>query len=154
MEPKRTLRRIALLATVLALPPTLTAQTAEKRPLDHDAYDIWKSVGDQILAKNGEWLAYTLVPGDGDAVLIARNLRHGAEITIPRGDAPKLTPDSRFLVFTIQPMQAVVDSLEKEGTRGDDLPKDSLGVLDLSQLRGTDPVTDSDLFKVARVKSW
>jgi len=154
MESKRTLRFLAILAVVLLLPASLRAQAAGKEPLDHDAYDIWKSIGDQVLAKNGQWLVYTVVPGDGDAVLLARNLRQGAEIAISRGTGPKLTADSRFLVFTIEPMQAVVDSLEKEGKRGDDLPKDSLGVLDLSQFRGSDRITDPAFFKVARVKSW
>jgi dienelactone hydrolase len=154
MESKRTVRLLPLLAFFLALPSLLLAQGTGRKPLDHDAYDIWKSIGDQVLADNGQWLAYTVVPGDGDAVLIARSLQQGAEIAISRGASPKLTADSRFLVFTIEPMQAVVDSLEKEGKRGDDLPKDSLGVLDLSRFGGSEAVTDPEFFKVARVKSW
>ena len=132
----------------------MSAQAVGKKPLDHDAYDIWKSIPAQVLADNGEWLVYTVVPGDGDATLIARNLRQGAQVTISRGSGPQITADSRFLVFTIDPMQAVVDSLEEEGTRGDDLPRDSLGVIDLSRFRGSDAVTDPEFFKVARVSSW
>jgi acetyl esterase/lipase len=154
MERKRTLRPILLLAFLLASPSILLAQVPGKKPLDHDAYDIWKSIGAQLLADNGQWLVYTVEPGDGDATLMAKNLQQGAEITISRGTAPRITGDSRFLVFTIRPMQAVVDSLETEGKKGDDLPKDSLGVLDLSQFRGSDAVADPDFFKVARVKSW
>jgi acetyl esterase/lipase len=154
MERKRTLRRAILLGLFLAFPAVISAQAVGKKPLDHDAYDLWKSIGAQVLADNGGWLVYTVVPGDGDATLIARNLRQGAQVTISRGSGPQITADSRFLVFTIDPMQAVVDSLEEEGTRADDLPKDSLGVIDLSRFQGSDAVTDPEFFKVARVKSW
>ena len=58
-------------------------------------------------------------------------------MSIARGTSPRITPDSRFLVFTIEPMEAVVDSLKKEGKKGDDLPKDSLGVVDLSLFSGS-----------------
>ncbi len=154
MDPMRTLSRILLLAMLLALPSAVQGQVAGKRALDHDAYDIWNSIRSQVLSKDGNWLAYALVPGDGDATLIARDLQGGGELRISRGSAPRISPDSRFLVFTIDPMKSVVDSLEGEGKRGDDLPKDSLGVIDLSQFRGSRDVTDPDFFKVERVKSW
>jgi len=154
MEPKRVLSLALFLSLLLTFPTALGAQATGRKPLDHDAYDIWRSIGSQVLADNGRWLVYTLVPGKGDATLVARNLRAGSEIRISRGADPELTADARFLVFTIEPMQAVVDSLEGEGKRGDDLPKDSLGVIDLSGYRGSESVTDPEFFKVARVKSW
>ena len=154
MDPQRILRPIVLFVLFLTFPAVLAAQTGEKKPLDHDAYDIWNRIGAQVISDDGEWLFYTVVPGEGDATLIARNLEDGAEISIPRGAGPRITGDSRFLVFTIEPMFTVVDSLEGEGKRGDDLPKDSLGIVDLSQFQGGEAVSDPDFFRVARVKSW
>jgi hypothetical protein len=154
MDPQRILRPIVLFVLFLTFPAVLAAQTGEKKPLDHDAYDIWNRIGAQVISDDGEWLFYTVVPGEGDATLIARNLEDGAEISIPRGSGPRITGDSRFLVFTIEPMFTVVDSLEGEGKRGDDLPKDSLGIVDLSQFQGGEAVSDPDFFRVARVKSW
>ena len=154
MAAKRLISRFAALLLLLAAPAVLSAQSTGKKPLDHDAYDSWNSIGSQLLSANGQWLVYTVVPGDGDGTLLAKNLNRGAELSIGRGSSPRITPDSRFLVYTIEPMQVVVDSLEKEGKRGDDLPKDSLGVIDLSQFSGSGPIENPQAFKVARVKSW
>ena len=44
-----------------------------------------------------------------------------------RASGPRITPDSRFLIFNIDPMQAVVDSLEEADTDRDEMPTDSLG---------------------------
>jgi dipeptidyl aminopeptidase/acylaminoacyl peptidase len=153
MVSKR-LSPLILFFFALLLPGPLAAQAGGKKPLDHDAYDIWKSIRSQTLSADGEWLVYTLVPGDGDATLMARNLRTGAELTIPRGTGPRITPDSRFLVFTIEPVQAVVDSLRALGKRGDDLPKNAVGVVDLDGVRGSGPVEDPDVFTAEGVKSW
>jgi dipeptidyl aminopeptidase/acylaminoacyl peptidase len=75
-------------------------------------------------------------------------------MTLIRGSSPSITADSRFLVFTIDPVQAVVDSLRKEGERGDDLPKDSLGVVDLASAFGPGGGVNTEFFRVERVKSW
>jgi hypothetical protein len=104
MVPKRLLRYALALLLLLGAPSLTLAQSSGKKALDHDSYDIWKSIRGQILSENGEWLVYTLAPGEGDGTLMARNLRDGSEFAIPGGTGGKITSDSRFLVFTIEPM--------------------------------------------------
>ncbi|HEX7051945.1 MAG TPA: prolyl oligopeptidase family serine peptidase [Longimicrobiales bacterium] len=137
------MRRLVL-AAIFAVSGTAFGQ-GPKRPLDHDVYDIWKSIRGEAISDDGRWALYALVPGDGDGELRVRALDSATEHVIPRATGARFAEDSRFVVFTIEPMEAVVDSLRKEGKKGDALPADSLGILDLAT---------GELVKVARVKSF
>ena len=97
-----------------------------KRPLTHQDYDAWKSIQSSQLSRDGKWVAYALVPQDGDGEIIVRNIASGAEWKHNRGyrpppppaDAseagppvvsgqanrairPFITADSKFVIFTI-----------------------------------------------------
>ncbi len=142
----------ALALVVLA--GTALGQSTPKRALDHDAYDVWNRIGARVLSSDGNWLAYTIVPGDGDGRLLVKNLDGGQLMRVARGSSPAITRDSRFVIFTLSPMESVVDSLEMEGKRGDDLPKDSLGIVDLRSVPGSGGDVELDFFKAARVRSF
>ena len=51
MESKKILRRsLALGLFLVAIPALLGAQVVGKRSLDHDSYDIWRSISGTTLA--------------------------------------------------------------------------------------------------------
>jgi dipeptidyl aminopeptidase/acylaminoacyl peptidase len=160
MNTKNLMKRLAFLGLVLlSTPAALGAQVAGKRPLDHDAYDIWKRISSRALADNGDWIAFTTSPGEGDGYLTLRSVgdRTARIVEIDRGSAPLITSDSRFLIFTIDPMHAVVDSLqdvlETRWERRNLMPKDSLAVVDLSgAFEGGS--FDDGYFRAERVRSW
>ncbi len=156
MESKRIVRHLLAMGVfLLTAPALLSAQAPGKKVLTHEDYNIWKSVGNTTLSNNGEWIAYVVSPREGDGVMTLRAVAGSPASTgqVDRASALRMTSDSRFLVFTIDPMFALVDSLEGEGKRGDDLPKDSLGVIQLSSAfsGGT---FNTGFFKADRVKSW
>ena len=82
---------------------SIGAQSAPKRPLTYDVVDYWRSIGATKLSTDGQWLAYALTSQGEDGELVVRNLKSGQEYKHPRGSAPQITPDSKFLVFTILP---------------------------------------------------
>ena len=122
----RALIRLAFVLGVVATP--LGAQ----RPLDHDAYDRWKTIAQETLARDGRWVAYLLDLERGDDTLKARATSDAAEHTVPRGRDARFSPDGRYLVFLIKPEDQAVQAARRAKKRGDDLPKDSLGILDLA----------------------
>ncbi len=124
------LRTLVAVTLFAVLAGTVAAQ--ESRPLDHEDYARWNRIQSDVLSKDGRWLAYRLVPGEGDATLMIRDLEGGGEFALERGAQPRFTADGRYLVAMIDPMESVVDSLRAEGTRGDDMPDDSLAVVDLA----------------------
>ena len=129
------------LSILVTAPLALSAQ--QKVSLDHDSYAIWKQIQDEDFSRDGRWLAYRLVPGDGDATLVVEHLEDGRRVTVSRGADPGFTADSRFLVALVEPAEAAVDAARAEGSR--DMPGDSLLILSLSDLSET---------RVAGVKSF
>jgi len=154
MESNHLLRRVLISGLLLfAAPALLSAQVPGKKPLDHDAYDLWKSVGSQTFSPDGAWIAFVISGRESDGNLTLRSVEGGQVGTVERGSGPRITSDSRFLLFGIDPMQSVVDSLEDEGARRDAMPRDSLGILQLSSAFPGGALT-TDFTKIARVQSW
>lgn len=150
----------------------LAQQSGSKRPLTHNDYDGWQAIQGQSLSRDGKFVVYALVPQDGDGEVVVRNLATGAEWRHTRGAQPVnppqrspeaepgpgpgfgqgpfagrpfFTADSRFAVFQILPTKAETEKAKKEKKRPEEMPRNALGIMDLS----TGEVT-----RVDRVKSF
>ncbi len=125
-------RSVALIAVVASLTlGTHAQQPPHKKPITHDVYDGWKSIQGTKLSRDGIWVAYALVPQDGDGELVVRNLHTNVEFRAPRGRAPVITPDSKFIVFEKAPLKADLDKARKAKRAPEDMPKAGVGVVDL-----------------------
>ena len=113
-----------------------TAAAAAPVPLDYRAYDAWKQIRGIKVSDDGTYLAYGLVPGDGDPALVIRNLATGEERAVPRGTAPQFSADSHFVIYTIQAPKADVDAAKKAKKPEAEQPKNDLGIINL-QTGGT-----------------
>ncbi len=143
---------------------------AQKRPLTHQDYDSWKSIQASQLSRDGKWVAYALMPQDGDGEIIVRNVATGAELKTGRGYRPPTPPpdpeaggsqaggaanarlvrpvftaDSRFVIFTIEPNKADLAQARKDKKKPEDMPKNALGIFDLNS---------GQLQRIERVKSF
>jgi dipeptidyl aminopeptidase/acylaminoacyl peptidase len=108
-------------------PAILVAQ----RTLDHDAYERWRTIEQEALSRDGKWISYVLEPQLGDAELVVRATGAATEYRVARGRDARFAPSGTHLVFVIKPAYAAVRAAKVAKKRGDDLPKDSLGILDL-----------------------
>src|SRR5262245_7199377 len=109
----------------------------QKRPITHDVYDSWKSIQGTKVSRDGTWVAYALVPQDGDGELVVRNLKTNAEYRAPRGRDPIITPDAKLVVFAKAPLKADVDKARKAKKKPEEMPKNGVGIVDLSNGRVT-----------------
>ncbi|MDE2875684.1 MAG: prolyl oligopeptidase family serine peptidase, partial [Gemmatimonadota bacterium] len=148
------------LSLILLAAATATPAIAQQRALDHDDALRWNRITGSALSPNGAWLVYVLVAMEGDPVLhfgSAGPVGQGPSHAV-RGTRPAFTSDSRFVVYSIPPVEAVVDSLKREGKRGDDLPPDSLGFAEMEAVfaEGPQPRTIGAVenFKVAGEGAW
>ena len=119
------------------------AQT--KKPLNHDVYDGWKSVGERAISNDGNFIVYAINPQEGDGELVIQNLKSGYKKVIARGYNARITEDNKYAVFSIKPAFQDTRQAKIKKKKADDLPKDSLAIL----LLGTDSVE-----KIPRVKSY
>jgi dienelactone hydrolase len=141
----RSVRSLVVVACLLVLSGALFAQTPAKRPISYDVYDGWKTIQGTKISRDGTWLVYALIPQDGDGELVVRNLKTGAETRQARGRDAVITPDDRFVVFTIAPVKADVDKAKKEKKKPEEQPKSGFGVLNLATAQA---------FTADRVKSF
>lgn len=145
------------------------SQASAKRALTHQDYDAWRAIQGQTLSRDGKFLAYAAVPQDGDGEIIVRNLASGAEFRHGRGwrpptplpndpeagpaafqaiagaTRPRFTADSRFAIFTIEPNKADVLKARKDKKTPDQMPKNALGIMDLS---------NGQVARIERVKNF
>ena len=151
--------RSARLTLLFGLALSVFAQTA-KRPLNHRDYDGWRTIQSQALSRDGKFLAYSLVPEEGDGQLVVRNLATGQEIRENCGSAPPAGPesgeetpsegppavrgirivfthDNAFLVAGAFPSKAETDQAKKDHKRADEMPRNGMIIVDLSTLKAT-----------------
>lgn len=160
-----------LLAIGLQSPPATSGQEKRtaRRPLTHQDYDSWRSLTGSQISRNGEYIAYSLIPQDGDGEIVVRRLANGQEWRQPRGwrapaplpddpeaaqaavaalnraTRPVFSADSRHLLFTIEPNREEMLKARREKKRPDEMPRNALGLLDLAT---------GQLARIERVKSF
>lgn len=118
---------------------------AQKKPLDHSVYDNWQSIADRTISRNGQFVAFAVNPQEGDGILYVKTASGKSLLEIPRGYAEKISADSRYLVCKIKAPYADTRAARIKKAKPDDLPKDSLAILDLGS---------GKLEKIAGVKSF
>ena len=166
---------ITLSATMLSsIPWHVAAQQPSpapaKRPITHQDYDSWRSILATQVSRDGKFVAYAYVPQDGDGEIVVRNIATGVDWRAPRGYRPPVPPpddpganiaefqaeqarllrpvftaDSRFVVFSIEPAKAEVNKAKKDKKKPEDMPKNGLAIMDL---------TNGTVTRVERVKTF
>src|SRR6187397_447238 len=116
-----------------------------KKPLTHDVYDGWKSVGELLISNDGNYIVYAINPQEGDGDLVIQNVKTGYRKNIARGYNAVITEDNRYAVVKIKAPYQDTRQAKIKKKKPDDLPKDSLAIV----LLGADSI-----IKVSRVKSF
>jgi dienelactone hydrolase len=118
---------------------------SQKKPLDPAVYDGWQRIGGRVLSADGKYIAYTVVPQEGDECLYIQATGDKYAKVIPRGASVVFTADSRYAVFFIRPFFKDTREARIKKKTPEQMPKDTLGWIEL----GTDSVVC-----IPRVKSF
>ena len=121
-----------ILIAVLAFGLVSTAQAQDKRPLEHEDIHGWMRMSDIELTRNGEWVAWTEAPDRGDGHLMVTSANGDDRFTIPRGQDPVFSGNSRYVLFRIVPQADSVRQKKLDEVKSKDMPADSLGILKLA----------------------
>ncbi len=118
---------------------------AQKKPLDHSVYDGWQHIGERLISHDGKWVVFTIDPQEGDNELVIRAADTDYSKTVARGYNAIITEDSRYLVFRIKPAFRDTREAKIKKKKADDLPKDSLAIIELGK---------EEIWKTALVKNF
>lgn len=104
---------------------------AGKPALDHSVYDGWKGLSRISVPDNGPWMYYTVSPQQGDATLYLENIIDGRRYQVERAADLRLNAAGTKAVCRISPRYADTRKAKIAKKKPDDMPHDSLLVLDL-----------------------
>lgn len=122
-----------------------TGLFAQKRTLDHNVYDDWKSINEAEVSKTGQFIQYQIMPQEGDALFELKNKDNTLLFSIPRATDAKFTQDESFLVARIKPTFEQTRQAKIAKKKKEDMPKDSLIIIDIQH---------NDQWKVPAVGSY
>lgn len=105
----------------------------QKKPLDHTVYDQWQRVGERVISPNGEWVAYTVDPQEGDGQLVLKAVNATSTVEFQRGYAAQFSANGRFLVFKVKPFYAATREAKIKKKKPEEFPKDSLVIVEIGK---------------------
>jgi hypothetical protein len=114
----------------------------EKVSLSPEDFNTWNRLNNKQISSDGSVISYQITPGFGDRTLKIHK-KDGSEIlSYKRAESSKLTWDSNYAIFIISPGEDTVRALKRLKTKEKDLPKDSLGIFN---------ITGNQLTKIASI---
>ncbi len=131
--------------TILTLLYVLPIYSQSKKPLDHTVYDDWQRIGNYKLSNNGNYVAFTVEPQEGDGMLFVKNLSTNRVDSFARGYAFVFTESAQHLVAKIKSSFKEIRQAKIAKKKTEDMPKDSLLIINLF---------DQTTEKIAGVKSF
>jgi len=120
-----------------------SVKAQNKKPLTHAVYDGWKSVGEKAISNNGRYVVYTIVPQEGDGLLVINDIDNGNKREIERGYAPQISQDNRYVFFKIKSRYQDTRQARIKKKKPEEMPKDSMAII----LLGTDSIIKIPLIK-------
>ena len=139
---KKYILNLLLVASVSLAAGTMAF--AQKKPLDHDAYDSWESASVVNVSKDGNLIVYMVGPQQGDAKLYLKNIATGQELVIDRGSAFAMPKDESYGVCTIAAPYAETRQAKIDKKKPEEMPADSVAYINLKTF---------EVVKVANAKS-
>ncbi|TBN00160.1 S9 family peptidase [Hyunsoonleella flava] len=119
--------------------------TAQKKILTHDDVAKWKSIDNDHISPNGNFIVYDLEVDNSDSHLILKSKKGETLLEYHRATNGTFSYDSKFLIFKIKPLKEAIDNLKRKKVKKDKLPKDTLAIYNLST---------KALSKIPNVKSY
>jgi dipeptidyl aminopeptidase/acylaminoacyl peptidase len=118
---------------------------AQKKVLDHTDYELWNTIQNPMISSNGSYVLYLLEQGEKDATLMVKDTKGKLIFEHERSKKAAFTYNSDFVLFTITAWKDSIRAMKSRKIKKADLPKDSLGILNLKT---------NELTKIAQVKSY
>ncbi len=107
----------------------------EKKPMDHDVYDIWNILSGEAISPDGRWVLWSEGPDELDSKLVVTPVdKRKKGYAIPLGVTGKFSPDSRFVVSIVKPSKKDLKKFRRNKKKDEkaEEPKNGATVLNLA----------------------
>lgn len=135
------MRHIFLLSLILL---SLSAH-AQKKIVDPQDLDHWKTLSNTQLSADGKWISYEIKPNKGDGYLYLYHVESEKLDSFPRGSQAVFSHNSGFFAFTISTPSDSLRKLELAKVDKKKWPSDSLGIFLLDR---------DSLIRIANIKRF
>ena len=123
------------------------------KPLAWEDVIGWKRITAQTISDNGKWVACQMEPWRGDASVTLYNDLGAEKASFASAEGASFSASSNFMLVTLKPSVAVVDSLKLKKTKEDKMPMNKLVIYHL--VSDKKEVIDSvRTFKLSESADW
>ena len=117
----------------------------QKKVLDHTDYELWNTIQNPSISPDGKNVLFELEQGEKDSYVKVVNAKGNLIFEHERAEKSAFTYNSEFVLFTITAWKDSIRAMKSRKIKKEDLPKDSLGILNLST---------NKLTKIGNIKSY
>ena len=139
------MKRNIALYLVLLLSLQVTPQA--KKALTIDDLVQWNRITERVISDDGSLIAFKTEPAQGDAVVTLYDGEARLKETFNCAAGIKISPDSRFLFFTIKTPYEEEKALKLKKTKKEEMPLDKLGIYNVTTGK-TDTIERLKSYKV------
>jgi len=95
-------------------------------------YDEWRDIRSAKIANDGEWVSYVNYHDKKDPILELYQHATNRTYLFDRADKAIFSADSKYLIFSVHPSKDSIKEAKRKKVKKDELPKDSMCILRLS----------------------
>lgn len=117
----------------------------QKKVLDHPDFEIWNTLQNQRISRNGDFIIYSLEKGEADNHLKIKDPKANTVFEHERSQNGRFTYDSHYALFTIKAWQSAIREMKRSKVKKSDMPQDTLGIYNLKS---------RSIAKIAHVKGY
>lgn len=120
-----------------------TVYAQEKKALSHGDYDLWKSIENTQMSKNGNLIVTTISTstGRGDGYMKIFNAKTGASFTFENAYRTTLSSDGNYVFFLRKPAYQQTRKEKKEEVKEEKMTKEDFFIFDVKNHRLLDSVS-------------
>ncbi len=125
---------------------------SQKKTINHEVYNDWKSLKSPIISANGTFVAYEIAPHRGDGMLYY-GMKNDPSNKLSRAVSPQFSKDESLLVFRIKPGFDTLRKLELDKVDKKKWVNDTLGIV-LTKQDTIIKFGDLKQYQLAKYTNW
>ncbi|MFK7812532.1 MAG: alpha/beta hydrolase family protein [Maribacter sp.] len=136
---------------------SVTFSQAQKKPITHDDYDLWKSISSVKISDSGGLIVteVNLTTKRGDGHLEIHHTKTGQTYNFSRGYNATISADENYVVFKRKPEYEAIRSERRKEVKKDDLSKDALFIYEVKNNTIYDSILNVKSYKMPKkIEGW